>query len=87
MTMPTPRRRDNFLDWFPVVSQYLGVLGLIFCAIVWLLTDRLEPTLLGAFGTLLGLSQGTGSAAVPEGAAAGGLGTPPGPPAEDGGTA
>ena len=52
-------RHDHFLSWFPVVSKYLGVAGLVFCAVVWLLTDRLEPTLLGTFGTLLGLSQGT----------------------------
>jgi hypothetical protein len=52
-------RHEEFLEWFPVVSRYLGAAGLVFCATVWLATDRLEPTLLGMFGALLGLSQGT----------------------------
>jgi hypothetical protein len=58
MTSPASRR-DAFLAWFPVASKYLGLVGLVFCATVWALTDRIEPTLLATFGTLLGLSQGT----------------------------
>lgn len=38
--------------------MYLGMLLLVFCAVFWAVTNRLEPMLLAAAGGLLGTSQG-----------------------------
>lgn len=50
--------RDSLLSWFPVALRYAGLAGVIFVAVVWLLTNRLEPALLGLFGSMLGLGEG-----------------------------
>lgn len=50
--------RQAAQDWAPVVTMYLGMLILVFCAVFWALTNRLEPYLLAAAGGTLGTSQG-----------------------------
>jgi hypothetical protein len=37
---------------------YMGMGSFLFCLIFWAVTKRLEPMLLGAGGTLMGISQG-----------------------------
>lgn len=44
--------------WAPILTRYLGMAGVIFCAVVWATTGRLEPVLLAAFGGLIGIGQG-----------------------------
>lgn len=44
--------------WAPILTRYLGMVGIVFCAVVWALTGRLEPVLLAAFGGLIGIGQG-----------------------------
>lgn len=51
-------RRQAAESWAPVIVMYLGMALLIFCAIFWAATNRLEPMLLAAAGGLLGTSQG-----------------------------
>jgi hypothetical protein len=38
----------------PWVIQVTGLLLILFFAVVWLLTDRIEPTLIALAGTLIG---------------------------------
>jgi hypothetical protein len=45
-------------EWGAVLPQYAGLLVLIFSAVFWALTGRLEPALLGAGTTLLVGGQG-----------------------------
>jgi len=52
------QRRQNAEKWAPVLLIYLGMFSFLFCLIFWAITTRLEPILLGAGGTLMGLSQG-----------------------------
>jgi hypothetical protein len=44
--------------WAPILTRYLGMTGVIFCALVWVAANRLEPVLLASFGGLIGISQG-----------------------------
>jgi len=39
------------------MPQWVGIAGLIFCAVVWLATSRIEPLLLSAFGGLIFVGQ------------------------------
>ena len=41
-----------------ILLVYLGMGAFVFCLVFWAVTERLEPLLLGAGGTLMGLSQG-----------------------------
>lgn len=50
--------RESLLSWFPVALRFTGLAGVLFVAVVWLLTNRLEPALLGLFGSMLGLGEG-----------------------------
>lgn len=50
--------RETAEEWGPVLTLYLGMATLIFCAIFWAFTNRLEPYLLATAGGLLGTSQG-----------------------------
>jgi hypothetical protein len=45
-------------EWGAVLPQYAGLLVLIFSAVFWAFTERLEPTLLAAGTTLLVGGQG-----------------------------
>lgn len=56
-------RRQTAESWAPVITMYLGMALLVFCAGFWALTNRLEPLLLAAAGTALGTSQGLGAIA------------------------
>lgn len=38
--------------------RYLGLIGVVFVAVVWLLTNRVEPALLGLFGSMIGIGEG-----------------------------
>lgn len=55
-------RRESLLAWTPVVARYLGLTGVVFVALVWLLTNRIEPTLLATFGSLIGLGEAADAA-------------------------
>lgn len=44
--------------WAPILTRYLGMVGVVFCATWWAATGRLEPVLLAAFGGLIGIGQG-----------------------------
>lgn len=66
----TPRSAS---EWAAVLPRYLGMAGVIFCAIVWLLADRLEPALLASFGGLIAVGQGAEALAALKSA-------PPAPP-------
>lgn len=53
-------RRESLLAWYPVALRYGGLFGgLIFVPAVWLLTDRLEPSLIALFTSMLGLGEAT----------------------------
>lgn len=54
---PSTRARAADL-WAPILTKYLGMAGVVFCASVWLAANRLEPVLLAAFGGLIGIGQG-----------------------------
>lgn len=51
-------RRELAEEWAPVLTMYLGMAMLVFCAVFWAVTNRLEPYLLATAGALLGTSQG-----------------------------
>lgn len=51
----TPR---SAAEWASVIPVWLGIFGLVFCALFWALTDRIEPALLTAFGGILAAGQG-----------------------------
>jgi hypothetical protein len=44
-------------EYGAVLPQWLGMTGLVFCAIVWLITGRIEPLLMSAFGGLIFVGQ------------------------------
>jgi hypothetical protein len=46
------------LSWFPVLMRYGGLSGVAFVAVVWLLTERVEPSLLALFGGMMGVGEG-----------------------------
>lgn len=50
--------RRSLLEWFPVINRYGGILGVVFVAVVWLVTNRFEPGLLAFFGGMIGLGEG-----------------------------
>lgn len=54
-------RREAMMSWYPVALAYLGILGVLFVSVVWLLTDRLEPALLAFFGSIIGIGEGVGA--------------------------
>lgn len=56
--MPNLTRARSADIWAPILARYLGMAGVMFCAVVWTLTGRLEPVLLAAFGGLIGIGQG-----------------------------
>lgn len=45
-------------SWFPLFVKYGGLVGVIFMAVFWAITHRLEPTLLTFFGGMMGLGEG-----------------------------
>ncbi len=52
-------RRESMLEWYPVALRYVGLAGVPFVAVVWLVTDRLSGELIAFFTLLLGLREGT----------------------------
>lgn len=50
-------RARSAQEWGAVLPQWLGMAGLVFCALVWLTTSRIEPLLLTAFGGLIFVGQ------------------------------
>jgi hypothetical protein len=56
MTNPVNRARSA-QEWGAVLPQFLGMGGLVFCALVWLASGRIEPLLLSAFGGLIFVGQ------------------------------
>lgn len=70
------RRARSAQEWGAVLPQWLGMAGLVFCAIFWAATGRIEPLLLSAFGGLIFVGQ-AGEAVVLLRRA------PPTPPAAD----
>lgn len=46
------------MSWFPVAMRFTGLLGVVFVAAVWLLTNRVEPSLLALFGSMVGIGEG-----------------------------
>lgn len=57
MTAPKLTARTA-AEWAAVLPVWLGMLGLVFCAIFWAITNRIEPSLLTVFGGLLAAGQG-----------------------------
>lgn len=51
----TPR---NAAEWGAVLPVWLGAVGLVFCAVFWAATGRVEPSLLLAFGGSVTVGQG-----------------------------
>lgn len=51
-------KRDSWLSWFPVALRFTGLAGVVFVAGVWLVTDRIEPSLLALFGSMVGIGEG-----------------------------
>lgn len=52
-------KRDSLLAWFPVILRYGGLLGaLVFVPAVWVLTNRVEPTLIAMFSAMWGFGEG-----------------------------
>jgi hypothetical protein len=46
-------RRDRVLSWLPIIGQAGGLMGcLIFVPLVWLLTGRIEQSLIVMFGSM-----------------------------------
>jgi hypothetical protein len=43
------------------ILQLVGVLGLLACGVFWAFTNRLEPSLLAASGSLIGIGQYVGA--------------------------
>ncbi len=67
-------RREHLQAWFPIALAYAGAIGLVFFVpVVWVLTDRIEPFLIGGFTTAIGVGYG-GNALRPSAA------RPPQPP-------
>lgn len=40
------------------LSLYLGAAGIVFITLVWLLTNRIEPSLVALFGSMVGINEG-----------------------------
>lgn len=55
MSPMTPKTAS---DWASALPRWLGMLGLIACFAVWILTGRVEPLFVTAFGGLLAVGQG-----------------------------
>lgn len=51
------RRARTAQEWGAVLPQWLGMAGLVFCTVVWLISGRIEPLLLSAFGGLIAIGQ------------------------------
>lgn len=51
----TPR---SAAEWGAVLPVWLGAVGLVFCAVFWAVTGRVEPSLLMAFGGSVTVGQG-----------------------------
>ncbi len=52
-------RREHLQAWFPIALAYAGGIGLVvFVPLVWALTGRIEPYLIGAFTTAIGVGYG-----------------------------
>lgn len=64
-------------EWGAALPQWLGMVGLIFCAAFWAVTGRIEPLLLSAFGGLIAVGQGAGALTALKAM------TPPPPPVPD----
>ena len=45
-------------EWGSVAPQWLGILGLLACFVVWVATHQVEPAFLTAFGGLIVVGQG-----------------------------
>lgn len=45
-------------EWGAVLPVWLGAIGLVFCAVFWAFTGRVEPSLLMAFGGSVTVGQG-----------------------------
>lgn len=45
-------------EWAAALPRWLGMLGLVACFLVWVLTGRVEPLFVTAFGGLLAVGQG-----------------------------
>lgn len=43
------------------LSPTIGAVGIIFLTIFWALTDRIEPSLVALFGSMVGVSEGVGA--------------------------
>lgn len=61
--MPGTEQRQAAAEWAPILTMYLGMAILVFCAVFWAFTNRVEPYLLAAAGGALGTSQGLGALA------------------------
>lgn len=48
----------SWMSWFPVAMRFTGLAGVVFVAAVWLLTNRVEPSLLALFGSMVGIGEG-----------------------------
>lgn len=46
-------------EWLAVLPRLVGLIGLIAMAVFWCFTQRTEPTILAAFGSLVAVGQGT----------------------------
>lgn len=52
MTRRSARARSA-QEWGAVLPQWLGMAGLVFCAVFWAATQRVEPLLVSAFVGLI----------------------------------
>lgn len=58
-------RRQTLDEWASTVARWIGLAGLVAFAVVWIVTHRVEPLLVGAFGGLYGLGNlGAAAAAL-----------------------
>ena len=75
--IPSPRKTQRITprsasEWAAALPRWLGIMGLIACFLVWLLTGRVEPLFVTTFGGLLAVGQGADALAT--------LRDPPSPP-------
>ena len=53
-------RRTSLGEWFPVILKYVGVIGTVALAVVWVVSTREPPfALLAAFGAMYGAGEAT----------------------------
>lgn len=52
------RNPQWWLAWSPVVTRVIGYLGIMFVAGVWMVSNRLEPLLIGLFGSMIAGGEG-----------------------------